>query len=108
MLQESECPLISGAQLSKAERNAGALTRPDLPKDMALPAELHCTVGGKAWRGARYVYTLRAAIERQVPDGKQLRWTPVAANTGFGTTAGSAAMLRQVHFTVRDLVRQEP
>ncbi|MFC5498020.1 hypothetical protein ACFPOE_10790 [Caenimonas terrae] len=108
VLQESDCPLVSAAELSKAVRNAGAVTGLDLPKDMALRAELHCTVDGKAGRGARYVYTFRAAIERQVSDGEQLRWMPVAANTGFGTTGGSSSMLRQVHFTVRDLVRQEP
>jgi hypothetical protein len=32
----------------------------------------------------------------------------VAHHTGFGTVNGSSTMLRQVHFTVRDLVRQEP
>jgi hypothetical protein len=108
VLQESDCPAISGAELSKAVRKAGTVTGLDLPKDMALRAELHCAVNGKAAGEARYVYTFRAAIEKQVSDGEQLRWTPVAQHTGFGTASGSTPMLRQVHFTVRDLIRQEP
>jgi hypothetical protein len=108
VLQESDCPLISGTELIRAVRNAGTVTGLDLPKDMALRAELRCTVNGKAAGAARYVYTFRAAIEKQVSDGEQLRWTPVAQNTGFGTASGSTPLLRQVHFTVRDLIRQEP
>ena len=108
VLQESDCPLVSGTELSKAVRNAGTATGLDLPKDMALRAELHCAVNANAGAGARYVYTFRAAIEKQVSDGEQMRWIPVAHHTGFGTTSGSTPMLRQVHFTVRDLIRQEP
>lgn len=107
VLQASECPLVSATELSKAVRHAGTVTGLDLPKDMALRAELHCALAGKG-AGAGYVYSFRAAIEKQVSDGEQMRWTPVAHHTGFGTVNGSSTMLRQVHFTVRDLVRQEP
>jgi hypothetical protein len=108
VLQASDCPAVSGAELTKAVRQAGTVTGLDLPKDMALRAELQCSLNGKAKGNERYIYTFRAAIEKQVSDGEQLRWTPVAYHTGFGTAGGSAPMLRQVHFTVRDLVRQEP
>jgi hypothetical protein len=108
VLQASDCPAVSGAELSKAVRHAGTTTGLDLPKDMALRAELQCAVNAKAAGDARYVYTFRAAIEKQVSDGEQMRWTPVVSHTGYGTASGSTPMLRQVHFTVRDLVRQEP
>lgn len=107
VLQESECPLISGADLSKAIHKAGLASGLNLPKDMALRAELRCGVDGKG-RGARYIYTFRAAIEKQLNDGEQQRWAPVAQLTGFGATAGSTSLLREVGFTVRDLIRQEP
>ena len=51
---------------------------------------------------------LIAAIEKQLNDGEQQRWAPVAQLTGFGTTTGSTSLLREVRFTVRDLIRQEP
>lgn len=108
VLQASDCPAVNATELSKAVRGAGAATGLDLPKDMALRAELQCAVNGKATGDARYVYTFRAAIEKQVSDGEQMRWIPVAHHTGYGTAGGGAPMLRQVHFTVRDLVRQEP
>jgi hypothetical protein len=108
VLQTSDCPAVSAPELSKAVRNAGTVTGLDLPRDMALRAELHCAVNGKAGEASRYVYTFRAAIEKQVSDGEQMRWIPVAHHTGFGTASGSSPMLRQVHFTVRDLIRQEP
>ena len=56
----------------------------------------------------RYVYTFRASIDKQLLDGKQQRWAPVAQHTGYGTAVGSTALLRDVHFTVRDVIRQEP
>lgn len=105
IVQESDCPVISATELQQAIRKAGTATGLDLPKDMALHAELRCARDGKS---ARYVYTIRAAIEKQVADGELLRWTPVAQLTGFGTAAGSSAMLKQVAFTVRDVIRQEP
>ena len=108
VLQESDCPAVSAPELTKAVRNAGTVTGLDLPKDMALRTELHCTVNGKAGGNSRYVYTFRAAIEKQVSDGEGMRWMPVVHHTGYGTASGSTPMLRQVHFTVRDLVRQEP
>ncbi|GAC1603747.1 MAG: hypothetical protein NVS3B2_08510 [Ramlibacter sp.] len=107
--QESDCPLVSAGELVKAIQQAGAVTGLDLPRDMALRGELRCALDGKARaQGARYVYTFRAAIERELADGEQQRWAPVAHLTGFGTTTGPAPLLRQVHFTVRDLIRQEP
>jgi hypothetical protein len=108
ILQESDCPLINAGELTKVIQKAGVATGLDLPKDMALRAELRCTVNGKAAPGARYVYTFRAAIEKQLNDGEQMRWAPVAQLTGFGTTTGSTLLLREVGFTVRDLIRQEP
>lgn len=108
VLQESDCPLVSAGEHSKAVQKAGLATGLELPKDMALRTEIRCAVEGKAGANARYVYTVRAAIEKQVSDGERLRWTPVAQQTGYGTTTGSAPLLRQVHFTVRDLIRQEP
>lgn len=107
VLQESDCPLISGAELAQAIQKAGVATGLDLPKGMALRAELRCTMNGKA-SGASYVYTFRAAIEKQLADGERQLWAPVAQLTGFGTTTGTTPLLRQVHFTVRDLIRQEP
>ncbi len=108
VLQESDCPLVSAGELSRAVQKAGVATGLDLPKDMALRTEIRCAVDGKAGANARYVYTFRAAIEKQVSDGEAMRWAPVAQQTGYGTTTGSTPLLRQVHFTVRDLVRQEP
>jgi hypothetical protein len=105
VLQESDCALINKTDLATAVRKAGTATGLDLPKDMALRADLRCALDGKT---ARYVYTIRASIEKQVSDGEQMRWTPVAQHTGYGTASGSTQMLRQVHFTVRDVVRQEP
>lgn len=108
ILQETDCPLISGTELSKAIHKAGVATGLDLPKDMALRAELRCALDAKAGRGSRYIYTFRAAIEKQLNDGEQVRWAPVAQLTGYGTTTGTTVLLREVGFTVRDLIRQEP
>ena len=103
--QESACPLVTPGDLWQTVHKVGVTTGLDLPKDMALRAELRCTSNGKA---AGYVYTFRATIEKQLADGEQQRWAPVVQVTGFGTSAGSTAMLRQVGYTVRDLIRQEP
>ena len=54
------------------------------------------------------MYSIRAAIEKQVNDGEAQRWAEVAQLTGYGTTAGRAALLKQVRYTVRDVIRQEP
>ena len=101
--QDVECPLVSSGQLAEAVQQAGRTTGLDLPKDMVLRTELRCTADGK-----RFLYAFRASIEKQLADGEQLRWAPVADLTAYGSAAGSAALLRQVRFTVRDLVRQEP
>jgi hypothetical protein len=106
ILQESDCPLISAGELARQIRKVGSANGLDLPRDMAVRAELRCASQGKA--SGRFVYTFRAAIEKQVADGEMQRWTPVAHLTGYGTTAGSTALLREVGFTVRDLIRQEP
>lgn len=105
VLQESDCPAISAGDLQREVSKAGTLTGLDLPKGMALRTEVRCAREG---RHARYVYTVRAAIEKQVADGDVLRWAPVAQLTGYGTATGSSALLRQVGFTVRDVIRQEP
>jgi cell wall assembly regulator SMI1 len=104
-LQQSDCKLVSAGELSQAVQKASTDAGLNLPKDMAIRAELHCTqdAGSK-----RFVYTIRAAIEKMVNDGEAQRWTSLADLTGYGTTAGSAALLRQVQFTVRDVIRQEP
>lgn len=105
MAQETDCPALSTGELQQEIRRVGAFTGLDLPKDMELRTEVRCARDGKR---ARYVYSVRAAIEKQVADGEVLRWAPVAQLTGYGTAAGSSALLRQVGFTVRDVIRQEP
>lgn len=108
VLQETDCPAIGAADLLQEIHKAGVATGLDLPKDMALRAELRCARDGKSARGVRYVYTIRAAIAKQLMDGEIMRWAPVAELTGFGTATGSSALLRQVGFTLRDVIRQEP
>lgn len=104
--QESHCAVVTAGELSKVVRKVGADTGLNLPKDMAIRAELHCAPDGNT---KRFVYTIRAALEKLVNDGETQRWASVAQLTGYGTTAGgSAAMLREVRFTVRDVIRQEP
>ncbi len=105
VLQDSQCNLITPADLTRAIHKAGADTGLDLPKGMAIHAEVQCAPDAAS---KRFVYTIRAAIEKQVNDGEAQRWTTLAQHTGYGTTAGSAGLLRQVHFTVRDVIRQEP
>lgn len=106
VLQDMDCALVSKGELAAAVQRAGKVTNLDLPRDMVLRTELRCTAD-KAARG-RVHYTVRASIEKQVNDGEQQRWATVAQNTGYGSAAGSTALLRQVQFTVRDLIRQEP
>ena len=106
--QESDCPGISADTLLQEIRKVGAATGLDLPKDMALRAELRCAPEGGAGKARRYVYTFRAAIEKQLADGDLLRWAPLAQLTGFGSAAGSSALLRQVGATLRDVIRQDP
>lgn len=104
--QDSDCPLITAGQLSDALQKAGKATGLDLPKDMALRAELRCMLD-KSARG-RYVYTFRATLEKQLADGERQRWAPVAQLTRYGITTGSNGLMREVQFTTRDLIRQEP
>jgi hypothetical protein len=105
VVQESQCAIVTPGELSQAIQKAGKDTGLDLPKGMSIRAELHCSPDGKS---KRYVYLIRASVEKMVNDGEHQRWTTVAHLTGYGTTAGSAALLRQVSFTVRDVIRQEP
>ena len=107
VLQESDCPLVSSGELQRAITKVGKANGLDLPRDMALRAELRCAAQGKG-ASARFVYVFRAAIEKQLADGEMQRWAPVAELTGYGTTGGAAPLLRDVSFTVRDLIRQEP
>ena len=105
VLQDADCKLVTTGELSQAIRKAGTDTGLDLPKDMAVRAELHCATDPAT---KRFVYSIRAAIEKLVNDGEQQRWAVVAQNTGYGTTTGSAALLREVRFAVQDVIRQEP
>jgi hypothetical protein len=105
VLQDNDCKLVTPGELSQLIQKVGVDTGLNLPKDMAVRAELHCAPDGSS---KRFVYTIRAAIEKLVSDGEQQRWAVVAQNTGYGTTTGGAALLREVRFTVRDVIRQEP
>ena len=104
-LQETDCKLITRGELSKVVNKVGVDTGLKLPKDMAVRTEVQCAPD---LHSKRFVYTIRAAIEKLVNDGEQQRWAVVAQNTGYGTTTGGAALLREVRFTVRDVIRQEP
>ena len=105
VLQDSQCNLVTAEELARVIHKAGADSGLDLPKGMAIHAQVQCARDATS---KRFVYTIRAAIEKQVNDGEAQRWTPLAENTGYGTVVGSAALLRQVQFTVRDVIRQEP
>ena len=102
--QESDCPLMTAGELQQALQKVGKANGLDLPRDMALRGELRCHKSANA----AFVYTFRASVEKQLGDGEFQRWAPVAQLTGYGTTAGSATLLRDVQYTVRDLIRQEP
>jgi cell wall assembly regulator SMI1 len=104
-MQENDCKLVTPGQLSEVIQKVGKDTGLNLPKDMAIRTELHCAPDAAS---KRFVYTIRAAIEKLVNDGEQQRWAHVAQLTGYGTTANGASLLREVRFTVRDVIRQEP
>ena len=104
-LQENDCRLVTPGQLSEVIQKVGKDTGLNLPKDMAIRTEVRCTPDANS---KRFVYTIRAAIEKLVNDGEQQRWAQVAQLTGYGTTANGASLLREVRFTVRDVIRQEP
>ena len=103
--QQVDCAIVSADDLYQAVHSAGRANGFDLPRDMALRTELQCT---KARGGAGYTYTFRAAIEQQVGDVQGQRWAGIVHLTGYGTAASRGALLREVSFTVRDLIRQEP
>lgn len=105
VLQESDCKLITPGEISQVVQKVGTDTDLNLPKDMAIRTEVHCAPDAAT---KRFVYTIRAAIEKLVNDGEQQRWASVAQLTGYGTITGSAALLREVRFTVREVIRQEP
>lgn len=104
-MQENDCKLVTPGQLSEVIQKVGKDTGLNLPKDMAIRTEVRCTPDAHS---KRFVYTIRAAIEKLVNDGEQQRWAQVAQLTGYGTTANGASLLREVRFTVRDVIRQEP
>jgi hypothetical protein len=103
VLQDRDCKLVNAAEIEQVARKVGVDTGLRLSKDMAVRTEVLCTEEGK-----RYVYSIRASVEKLVSDGEQQRWTPVAHNTGYGVVSGKAALLREVRFTLRDAIRQEP
>jgi hypothetical protein len=108
VVQDSDCPLVSAKQLSGAIQKAGSATNLDLPRGMQLRTELRCEPTRKHAGRMNYVYTFTAAIEKQVADGDGQRWAEVAHVTGYGNTTVRDKLLREVRFTVRDVVRQEP
>lgn len=105
VLQDLDCRLVKASEIADIVGKVGKDTGLRLAKDWAVRTEVHCTpeAGGK-----RYVYTIRATIEKLVTDGEQQRWAMVAHNTTYGTTSGSSALLKEVRFALRDVVRQEP
>ena len=105
VLQDLDCRLVKADDIAGIVAKVGKDTGLRLPKDMAVRAEVHCTPDGN---GKRHVYTIRTTIEKLVTDGEQQRWAMVAHNTSYGTTSGSAALLKEVRFAVRDVIRQEP
>ena len=105
VMKDIDCKLVNAADLDKVVSKVGKDTGLKLTKDMAVRTEVHCMQEANS---KRFLYTVRAAIEKLVGDGEQQRWAVVAQNTGYGTTTGSAALLREVRFTVRDVIRQEP
>lgn len=105
MVQENDCKLVSRGELAQVIDKVGKDTGLALPRDMALRAELHCAPDGKS---KRYVYSIRATVEKLVQDGEQQRWAPVAYHTGYGTARGTASLLKEVRFALRDVIRQEP
>jgi hypothetical protein len=105
VLQESDCKLVTPGAISQVVQKVGADTGLDLPRDMAIRTEVRCAPDAAT---KRFVYTIRTAIEKLVNDGERQRWASVAQITGYGTTTGSAALLREVRFAVRDVIRQEP
>lgn len=105
VMKDIDCKLVNAADLDKVVSKVGKDTGLRLSKDMAVRTEVHCMQEANS---KRFVYTIRAAIEKLVGDGEQQRWAVVAQNTGYGTTTGSAALLREVRFAVRDVIRQEP
>ena len=105
VMKDIDCKLVNAADLDKVVSKVGKDTGLKLSKDMAVRTEVHCQQEANS---KRFVYTIRAAIEKLVGDGEQQRWAVVAQHTGYGTTTGSAALQREVRFTVRDVIRQEP
>ena len=105
VMKDIDCKLVSAADLDKVVGKVGKDTGLKLSKDMAVRTEVHCMQEANS---KRFVYTIRAAIEKLLNDGEQQRWASVVQHTGYGTTASAAALLREVRFTVQDVIRQEP
>src|SRR5690349_13300159 len=85
VLHDLDCRLVKASDIAEIAGKVGKDTGLRLQKDWALRTEVHCTpdAGGK-----RYVYSIRATIEKLVTDGEQQRWALVAHNTSYGTTRG--------------------
>jgi hypothetical protein len=105
LVQENDCKLVQSQEISQVVDQVRKQTGLQLAGDQALRVEVHCMPDGAS---KRFVYAIRAAVEKSVSDGEQMRWTVLAQTTGYGTTGGSTALLRQVGFTVTDVIRQEP
>lgn len=105
LVQESDCKLVKASELSQAISQARKDTGLELPRGMAVRTEVRCTRDAQS---KRFVYTIRAAIEKQVNDGEAQRWAVLAHHTNYGTATASADLLREVRLTVRDVIRQEP
>jgi hypothetical protein len=105
VLQDIDCSLVKTGDIAQVVRKVGVDTGLKLPNDMAVRTEVHCMQDGSS---KRFNYTIRTAIEKMVNDGEVQRWAVVAYNTGYGSTTSSAALLREVRFALRDVVRQEP
>ena len=105
VMKDIDCKLVNAADLDKVVSKVGKDAGLRLSRDMAVRTEVHCMQDANS---KRFLYTIRAAIEKLVGDGEQQRWAVVAQHTGYGTTTGSASLLREVRFTVRDVIRQEP
>ena len=105
VLQDNDCRLLQAGDIAQAVQQAGKDTGLQLTKDMAVRAEVQCARDAAS---KRFVYSIRAAIEKQVNDGEVQRWAVIAHTTSYGTGTGGAPLLREVRFTVQDVIRQEP
>ena len=78
VMKDIDCKLVSAADLDKVVGKVGKDTGLRLSKDMAVRTEVHCMQDANS---KRFLYTIRAAIEKLVGDGEQQRWAVVAQHT---------------------------